>query len=66
MTVDAMALELAGARIAELEHDLIAYREIATQAIHALHRVTRERDRLREQLRQSRQTVATDDALEAA
>lgn len=42
-----LAIEEAVARIADLEHDLIVYRELAVEAIHALHHVTRQRDRLR-------------------
>lgn len=34
-------------RVAELERDIITYRSIALEAIHALHDVTMERDRLR-------------------
>jgi hypothetical protein len=33
-------------RIASLEEDVVRYREVAHQAIHALHHITRERDRL--------------------
>ena len=54
LTADAMALELAGDRIASLEHDLVAYREIAFEAIHRLHDLTKQNDRLRAQLREMR------------
>ena len=49
-----MAVELAADRIASLEHDVIAYRDIAQLAIHKLHDLTKQNDRLREQLRELR------------
>ena len=49
-----MAVELAADRIVSLEHDVIVYREIAQLAIHKLHDVTKQNDRLREQLRELR------------
>jgi hypothetical protein len=59
-TVDDLALDAAcheilqlHDRIASLESDVTIYREIATAAIHQLHRVTGERDRLRERLRET-------------
>lgn len=51
-TADAIALELAAERIATLEHDVIVYRELAQLAIHRLHALTKQRDRLREELRE--------------
>ena len=53
-TADAMALELAGDRIASLEHDVVAYRELCQLSIHKLHDLTKQNDRLREQLRELR------------
>ena len=53
-TADAMAVELAADRIVSLEHDVIVYREIAQLAIHKLHDLTKQNDRLREQLRELR------------
>jgi hypothetical protein len=53
-TPDAMALELAADRIVSLEHDVIVYCEIVQLAIHKLHDVTKQNDRLREQLREVR------------
>ena len=53
-TVDVMALELASDRIVSLEADLVAYRELAQLAIHKLHDLTKQNDRLREQLRELR------------
>jgi hypothetical protein len=41
-------------RIAHLESDVTIYREIATTAIHKLHDVVLERDRLRAQVREYR------------
>ena len=41
-------------RVLELEADVAAYRLLAQQAIHALHRVTIERDILRGQIRINR------------
>lgn len=39
-------------RVASLEADVASYREVAQQGIHALHHVTRDRDRLaRENIR---------------
>ena len=60
-TVDDLALDAAcheilqlQDRIVRLESDKAIYREIATAAIHQLHRRTRECDRLREQHRETR------------
>ena len=53
-TADAMAVELAGDRIAILEHDVVAYRELAQLALHKCHDLTKQNDRLREQLRELR------------
>jgi hypothetical protein len=56
--VDLALVDLADAeaalaeRVADLELDVHAYRELALQAIHALHDVTAERDRLRASHRQ--------------
>ena len=51
-TADEMALELAADRIANLEHDLVAYRQVLQIAIHQLHALTKQNDRLREELRE--------------
>jgi hypothetical protein len=65
-----LTIEEATARIADLEHDLVAYREIATQAIHKLHDynriITRERQQrldLAEEFRQFRRRVMADSLL---
>ena len=49
-----MAVELAADRIVRLEHDVIVYREIAQLAIHKCHDLTKQNDRLREQIRELR------------
>lgn len=41
-------------RVRDLEADLCIYQQIATAGIHALHRVTQERDRLRAAARDQR------------
>jgi hypothetical protein len=41
-------------RIADLQADVRIYREIATAGVHALHAITRERDRLRTDVRELR------------
>jgi hypothetical protein len=38
------------ARVADLEDERAAYRVLAQEAIHALHHITTERDRLRDRL----------------
>ena len=52
MTADARVIEALADENAELRADLVAYRELAQQAIHALHEVVPERDRLRKENRE--------------
>ncbi|HXG54014.1 MAG TPA: hypothetical protein VNJ03_01425 [Vicinamibacterales bacterium] len=47
-------------RVLDLEADLCIYRQIATAGIHALHRVTQERDRLRAVARARRSSARFD------
>jgi hypothetical protein len=60
LVVDALAQSEAELleRLASLEADVVQYRELALEALKALHDVTTERDRLRANLRREREQHA--------